>query len=689
MHAMESLEFSGRPFLYVALCVAAVWPSGVSAGLPSVPLPPEVVVDFEWFGTLGFPDVRSCPSAHVTTGLWISQSGNQSPTALPPRAAFLLRRGDDGHFTVLTPDLFTRDYTTTPPGTPEYERVGYEEASRAADADASLDALTRPPATDAERFRHRFEERLSARAQAFVWAWACWRNGLEEQAARLYARAAALPGRNAKEPEKTTFRQRLEGDLGYAMIWRAMLDFDDPAIPRPRLLACFERIADDYPASEYAPRARQTADLLRTMVAEDTAHCVPAAPLASLPPEQRVAELIFRLRDQHGSQLSQPGECNVFSEDLFAPPGKAEEEKSPAMQLADLGFAAVPQLIAAMDDQRFSRSVSFGRDFVSSYHVLTIGSCAKQILSRIAGMPNFFFWENGHQIYGEDQTAQIKRRVESWWENVRQKGEKQMLIDLVSAGGHDANEPAGCLYERYPDAALGPLIEGAKKSSEEDWAHARFVSLAGELPGDDGVPFFEEVLNRGVHLEARLAAAEALRQHGHADEATAAMIREWEKLRYTLPSAENKRDYLPQDLIGFLTRCRRADALAALGHGLRQCLVSVRMNVVKAMAPPDLAPSLGDQGADEEANVASAREALLVSELDDDDELFGTSVWICGQAVNDPKMGDVAGTCLARRFPGKYAFDLDGTSKQRDRQRLACLNIWRGEHGQKPLPLSP
>lgn len=679
------------PALFFAACFFAfARPGDATADSVEAALPPEAAADFAWFSTLGFPDVRGCPAAHVTTGRW-NQIGAQTPEAFPPSRAFLLRHGDDGRFTVLTPDLFTRDYTTTPPGTPEYKRVGYEEASLAAEADAFLDEFARPPATDSEKFRRRFRERVPERTEVFVWAWACWRNGLGALAARLYERAAAMPKSNARDPETTPFRERLESDLGYAMIWRATLDFDDLTIPRVRLLESFERIAHDYPASEYASRARETADLLRTMVAEDAAHSAQASvPPASLPPEQRAAELIFRLRDQHGRQDSQPGSCDVFSEDRFGPPGKTEEEKSPAMQLVDLGFAAVPPLIAAMDDKHFSRSVGFWRDFVFSHHVLTVGECVRLILDRIAGQENYFSWSSSGKMSSDDEIALARTHALAWWKDVQQKGEKQTLIDAVIQGGRNAQGPARRLCERYPDAALAPIIEGVKHSSE-DWARAGLVVLAGELPGDDGVPFFKDEMSQGPHLEERLEAARALWQHGHPDEAVAAVIHEWEKLQNVRPGEENERDNLPQGLIAFLNRCERVDAMEALGRNLRQRLVSVRMDVVRAMMPPDPSLDFGSvgKGADDEAKVASACEALLISELDDNDERFGMSALIYNQPVNDPRMGDVAGEYLAQRFPGKYTYDISATPKQRERQRLACLNVWRREHGQEALPAPP
>ena len=141
-------------------------------------------------------------------------------------------------------------------------------------------------------------------------------------------------------------------------------------------------MARDYPGSEYAAKARRTADALRTMVAEDRAHA--AVPPDQLPIKERVDELIFRLRDQQGEQWSDPGSCEIFAWPVVAA-HKNSPDTSPAGQLSALGTAAVPQLIAALDDPHFARAVGRWRSYTFSHYVLTVGDCAEQTLEHIAG----------------------------------------------------------------------------------------------------------------------------------------------------------------------------------------------------------------------------------------------------------------------------------------------------------------
>ncbi len=704
---LAAMNFLLRRLLCLSSWAAFLWPMSASAEPtppPSVALSPEAVADFEWFGTLSFPDVHGCPCARVATGWW-SQSGSHPPQN-KTIDAFLLGHDDStGHFRVLTSDLFTRDFEATKPDKPEHERVGYEEKPLAAEADAYLSALDHPPEEDDGGLMRRFGEQLSERSEVFAWAWACWRHGLDERAARFYQHAAAMSSRMDRDEQgrpqpPATLREGLERDLGYAMIWRATLEFEDPKILRSQLLESFERVAHNYPHSQYAASARETADRLRAMVAEDAAHAAPAAPLADLSPDDRAAELIFRLRDQNGHQWSQPGSCDIFDDFGGAVEADPHKEKSPAVQLAELGYAAVPRLIAALDDRTFSRSVGYHRNFYFSHHVLTVGDCAEQTLQRIAGRSFYTAKTTSSYMSRDDETAGVKKEVEAWWREFQQKGEKQTLIDAVGAGGQNGYQQAALLCKRYPDAALAPLIQGAQNSTE-GWAREQLVTLAGKQPGEGALPFLEEELHAGPLLGGRLAAAQALWQHGRGAEATAAMIDEWAH-----QNAKSSDEQARAELIGFLAGCERVDAIEALGHDLRQRPVGTRLDLVSAFdtsrsnfstfasgsgGTGDVTANhdLRRQGTDEEAKVNAAVEALLVAELDDREQRLGMSGTRNGKNFSDPRVCDLAGEILATRFKDRYAFDLGASAKIRERQRLTCLNVWREAHGEPSLPLPP
>src|SRR5262249_26118369 len=143
------------------------------------------------------------------------------------------------------------------------------------------------------------------------------------------------------------------------------------------------------PDSDHRKEAEGNIEVLTKMVAEDQEHAKSAKPIEAMTVEEQVQEWIFRLCDQNGHQYSQPGTCDIFAvEGLRA----GDDGSSPAHQLAKLGFAAVPSLIAALDDTRPSRSVEYGRDFFYSHTTVTVGGCAEAVLARIASRRS---WEEG------------------------------------------------------------------------------------------------------------------------------------------------------------------------------------------------------------------------------------------------------------------------------------------------------
>ena len=627
---------------------------------------PEAAADFAWFSTLGFPDVRGCPVAHVDRGgptHWMEQKMPESF-----EDDFLLRHGEDESFAVLTPELFTLEFKTSPATADQY-RVGYETRPLAEAAEDYLRALEKKPNDREAVFRRGFGQQLTERAQIFVWAWACERTGLEEQAGRLYARAVAMPTLSARTEEPADFHGRLERDLGYVMIWRATLDFGNVTVPRPQLLAEFERIAKNYPDAEYADRARQTADELRRMVAEDAAHAAKTVEsLDSLPPEERTAELIFRLRDQHGEQLSQPGSCNIFTEEETGEMLGKRNELTPAKQLVALGYAAVPPLIAALDDKAFSRSVGYWRNFTYSHYVLTVGDCAEQILDRIAGKQFFHGTTTSSYMGKDEQTKAVKAAVEAWWKTAQGKGERQTLIDTVSAGTEDGSRDARWLLKKYPDAGVGPLIEGAKRA--EGWTRGQYVRAIGAVSGDEALAFLREEMREGPFLGARVFAAQAVARHGHGAEAVAAMIAAWKQLR---PSLEGKAPEIdsrsPSDkeafdwLVRFLAGSGSVEAVQALGHDLGECRVSVRLAVIRTFEPDvakvdtETGEGAGAKGSglglDASEKVEDAVEALLAAELEDKPTLVKDREKTSGKEVGTGSVGEAAANVLTHRFPDR------------------------------------
>jgi hypothetical protein len=632
---------------------------------------------FGWFSTLGFPDVKGCKLVLVSTGGWY-RSGSD-----PPRNTYLLGfvlEENGKSFSVLTLDLTTRTFRWSPPGAAEHERVGYEKLPLAKTAEDHLQALRGGPAVEQPGLRF-FQAGLSTRGETFVLAWACWRHGLDGQAAALYAHAASMADRGDTGGPRPPLRQLISRDLAHTEMWRAVEAFGDPTVPRARLLKRFQRLVRNYPESEHAKRARETASLLEKMVREDAEHAKQRAarPFAKLSKDEQIADLVFRLRDQNGHQFSQPGSCNVFWT-------RGDKEDSPAHQLLRHGYDAVPRLIEALDDPRFTRSVEFHRNFYFSHRVLSVGDAAGQILTRIAGR-SFYARADA------DKAPSIKDQVRAWYAELKKKGEKQLLIEATERGDGDSYSQGARLLKKYPDAALPALVAGAK-AAKDGWARSSLVGLLGEVKGEGPLPFLLAELKDGPFAAGRLAAAEALHRRGR-PEAVAAMIAEWQGKRPASPKGGEEGDGL-QGVVGFLAGSGKVEAIEALARGLDERAVDLRLSVVSRFGEGGHLSVVTKGGGgmlnpgsrrDNAKAVRGAVEKVLLAALDDTEERTGMSGSWNGKSFSDPRICDIAGHVLNQLDPKLYPFDLEVPLAKRNRSVLALKNVLRKAHGLRPLPL--
>jgi hypothetical protein len=637
---------------------------------------------FRWFGRLGFPDVKGKQFVRIVTGQW-SQSAGEGPTN-QYIDAFLLSESN-GTFVVLTKDLFVRSFIKTPAETAAHQQVGYEPFNLALEAEAYLRVLKNPPKDNWRRFGQRLHER----AEVFVLAWACDRNGQSGLAKELFDQASfmceSVPARtnwwgNIREridkalhrsPKKLPLIDQLERDIAHSLMWRAIEAFGDPSVSRRELLNQLQTIVRCYPSSEHVPRAKATSEILERMIKEDEAHTIQWTSLDVLPMEQRVAELIFRLRDQNGHQFSQPGSCDIF-EDYRG------TTNTPAHEFVRIGYPAVPQLIAAIDDPTLTRSVGYHRNFYFSHTILTVGDCAIAILQRITGK-SFYLPRTTSSYPSKDGGASPARKAaERWWAEFQAKGERQTLVDAVSSGSDDAPAQGELLIERYPMDTLAAIVNGARASARE-WTRTRLVELAARLTAPEVTNFLRAEMQSAPALQTRVAAAHALRSRGDRS-SVAAMLHEWQQW-----NDSTNEDDDPEKLVAFLAGADSTEAITALGRDLNKRKVQTRLKVVESLGRG----SWPFEERDEKMSVPTlaAIEAELVKSLNDKEERTGMSGSWGDKSFSDPRVCDFAGHFLAKRWPRRYAFDLSGLLKVRERQRIECQNVWRVAHGLEPLLL--
>ncbi len=659
------------PFAFTVLAAIVAL---LVAAIPQIASASDAESDFKWFSGLGFPEVKDRPFVRVATGVWIQRANQPPQNRYTP--AFLLSQAGDG-FVVVSLDLFESRLTNSMPGAAEHLRVGFEALDLKAYAEAQLGALRKEPG-DEERWR-RFGERLAQRSQVFVLAWACWRNGLTNESGQLYAEAAKLPAWSQREAGDATFRISIERDLAHALMWRAVESFGNPAVPRRELLSMFTTIERSYKLSDHHARASATTATLRRMIAEDEAHpLLTDEALVKLPVEAQVKEWIFRLRDQNGHQWGQPGSCDIF--DDFGLGGG--QTNSAAHQLARLGQAAVPQLAAALGDGTFSRSVGYHRDFYFSHLVLTVGDCALQILERIAGRSFSERRTTASYLSKDGDLAATRAAVESWRRSIGTAGERQVLISAVSMGGDDAPGQARILVARYPEDASAALMAGAR-ASQRAGIRSSLVQSLGTNASPQVLVFLRDELRNGPFQAARVTAALELRRRGEPD-ILPAMMAEWERGANRQAGDEPATDAL----LHFFVWADSAEAIDGLARSLDRKPVDVRLRVIQSIGQK-LALRTNAKVKPLGAETVRAMERLLAASLEDTEERVGMNMGRKGKSISNPRICDMAALILSEEWRGEYAFDIVGPHGQRERQRIACLNVWRRKNNLGVVPVPP
>lgn len=612
------------------------------------PVDSNARADFEWFSKLGFPDVKGCEFVRVATGRY-SQVVDEPASARNSYINGFLLATNGGTFTIFSLGLVTHTYTNSAPGTAEYKRVGMEPADVKQCVREELNSLRSPKNDYIPTWN--FETSIPQKAEAFVLAWACWRQGLEAEGQELYNQAKVTPSRHSFDQAESDFHIALENNFAQVLIARATDGFGDPAISRPELLRRFETILTNYPDSECAKSALETATVLKRMIAEDQEH-ERAGPkdLNRLPTEEKVRELIFRLRDQNAHQFTEPGGVDIFEDWLVG--SKQHSTNTPAHQLVAVGYGAVPQLIQALDSRTPTRSVGLAYSDWRPGYVLTVGDCAEQILERITGKRfERAAWSKNEQSYSYDGRA-TRKAAETWWAQFQKEGEKQMLTEEVATpGNEDAPAEAVLLRERYPDIAAAALIHGIRAATNSSVA-ADLIRQLGILDQESGTEFLKEELYQGSSLQSRVASAFALR-HREKNLAIDAMIDEWQKV----PNQVNILNYEWEWIIDFLGACDSPRAIAALAANLRARSPGMRLHVISVLGTDDSITFGYNTNLPPSPETLDSMEKCLVAELDDTGVLDNYNAAYNNLVFSNPRLCDMDRYFLSKRWPKRYTFD--------------------------------
>ena len=614
-----------------------------------------------WLDELGYQDLSKAAVVNVATGQWY-KSGDE-----PEKNTYIigfLTAEEGENFTVV--DL-TGEQTTYAKkvNVAPFEAVFFERLDLKEVVKARLESEKKNKPDD---HWARFGEMTSEPFETVFLARACASQGLNKEAHELFE----LANRQWKERDREkaiSLIEFLKKDQAHTRMWRAVLAFGTPKISRPKLLAQFEDITKHFPESKHVERAQKTVDLLKKMIEEDKAHAAKQIlPLDELEGEALIAELIYQLRNQNGQQWSQPGACNIFLDE--------RGEESPAAKLVTLGFPAVPHLIEVLEDQGFTRSVGYHRNFYFSHHVLRVGDCAERILCRIAGRSFYQRTYTNGAMAKDGQATSIKKQIEAWWKEVKTKGEEQVLIEAVMTGDDNSSNQAQVLVKKYPDSAVEAIRKGLAKSTRE-WTSKRLIAVLAQHGSDKAEELIRQQLLNGKKLPIRITAAQALMRTGRSQLAIERMLHEWKNY-----SPDATRDYSFDDPEGqiavFLLHAGSSQAVKSVTERFPELLARTKFEVINSLSDADL--NLDQAYVD-------AVEAFLVESLQATDEVSMSGSY-GDQSFSNPRVCDIAGYVLTKNWPEIYSCRLDGTERERDAERFTAINHWRSANGLKPIKVS-
>lgn len=379
-------------------------------GDPS-PLTATDRAQFAWFDGIGLPSCAGKPYVRVR---WVRAG---APPDIPRAKdvwevdGFVVAERA-GMLTLLDGDLWPRKVPRTPaPGwtggvtTLDLQHVAHLATGR-------LNSMrTDPGAVEGMDEMYRgIRLRFGDEAQSVALARHCAENDLEVEAHALLEAARALPpALGADSDEELNFEELVASQLAEGVMWRILFDFADPETSRAALLTRARGWIASFPDALDAERVEDMVRILPGMVEEDAEHpAIDAQALAKLAPAEQARALLWMLRDQGGDVVrDRKGRVGV---DLGA-------DDTPARRLVALGRAAIPALVEALRDERFTRAVLFIQDTSPErLFVARVGDFARVILETITGTAYGEISENAPSLFQYGKARDVQRRWRRWLE---------------------------------------------------------------------------------------------------------------------------------------------------------------------------------------------------------------------------------------------------------------------------------
>ena len=681
----------------IATCVGSIRTSAAEEPPATAKLTADEKAFFAWWDKLGYPDITTLPFVK----LWRNgrpHSAAASDDAEWPEGAFLIRE-DGPRIVVFHTDLSIEHIESAPPD-PKRERVRGQRYARADLAQYVKDGLERiekvgpevPWFSKPDPFG---AHRWSIPNQAFriaVLARACAARGHSELAHRLIDRARHEQTRPAltqqygdDDPRPRSRLSSIKASIESEAAYVVMRSYSDASLSWTDLLREEERLARAFNPAQLTATDGRIAQLRAIVEEERHAREHPPKPLEELSQEERIERLIHDLRN-----------VGAYYRDGRHRAKGNKKSPSAAGQLIAIGFAAVPALLDALDDERPTRSVdtmfSFKGQFRDSTVPLVVGDLAWNILDWLSGRTL------GKSKYGGPPTSgqPTKRQAaERWYASVLERGEKAVLIDEIRRGGSGARSAADRLVGLDAEAAVAALEVGIRAADDQRSVRMNLVYKLVAIQSPAATEALLRLLPSLHDSSPRITVASSLFRRGK-KEGLDDLVRTWNG-KSPAGANSDSHDRLLRgfaddraDLIRALAATNELAAVSALANGLSSRLIDDRIEVIRAFSPSrggrfHAASGPGYRSPASEATEA-AIEALLAGRLEDTERRrrmsFGDR-----RAGIDPVVAELAAWVLAERYPKRYSFDPDAPPRERAAQRVAVANQWRAAHGMPPIEL--
>jgi len=473
-------------FIYLAVL------GSISLALCAKDIAPQLTAEdrrlFTWFDQLGIEDITHARLVRVRTGNdeLVGDAGIRQNDE--PRGFLLWEKEEQ--FRALLGDLTVATWKREGSPGEKNDYVGWRIVTPETEAEAMLRVLSKKTFDGFREDRHDvYTDRLDLPAQAFVLARYCVAAGKEPLAARLM-RATERWARKG-EPSQA-LDEYLQDAIGGALAWRAMLAMADPQLNRRTQALLFQGILDHCPKSRWE-RIGATLASLRKMAEEDDAHpTISADEISRLEPADQAREWVFQLRNDNTQMADMWPRPWPFDPS----PGNGATEK-----LKALGLAAVPALLAALDDDRPTRSVFRNQRFGGGAMIQTVHENAAPIVNDIAGVNFFWLVHNVGMIKEEERWAGMRALANDWWKTTQEKGDIEWLRARVLAGKEGAEYCLEAISKRHPEALPG-LVNVAIEKTKDPHARAAMVGMLKKVQTRDAIELLMNELKHGPTLGA-------------------------------------------------------------------------------------------------------------------------------------------------------------------------------------------